>query len=141
AGPSSGPAPWVRTLRSVERAIDRRQHRLAVGVPELVLADLAELGGSEASELGLHLAGGQLVVAGNWERGAPADGPAGSVGAADDQVDGLAEMRAPGRRIDLITSPSEQPLEISEQLLGLLAATLDELGDEVVRVAASEPAS
>ena len=56
--------------------LDRRQHRLAVGVAALVVAHLAQLGGREVGEALGDLRGGQVVVAEDRERRADAGGAA-----------------------------------------------------------------
>src|SRR3954451_14863938 len=83
-----GPAPF--TLALLELLLDRRQHRLAVGVALLVVAHLAQLGGPEVAEALDDLRGGQVVVAEDRERGADAGGAACPVDLAQHALRGAA---------------------------------------------------
>jgi hypothetical protein len=112
---------------SAQRLLDRGQNRLTIRMPALVFADLAQLRRRETAQPTGDLAGRQVVVAGDRERRAEADRPPRPVARAHESVDGLRPASAPRGRADLIAAATEQLLDVTEQIIGALAAAADEL--------------
>src|SRR6516165_7335657 len=80
-----------------------------------VLANLAQLRRRQAREPLADLTGGQVVVVADRKRVADSDGP-------------------PSHGSDLIAPAADQALYVFEQIVGLLAAAVDELRHQVVGI-------
>src|ERR1700704_2910190 len=77
-----------------QRLLDRGEHRLAVRVAALVVADLAQLRRREVAEALRDLGGGEVVVAQDRERRRQAGGAAAAVDLAEHAVDARLGSRA-----------------------------------------------
>src|SRR4051812_45548252 len=115
---------------SVERLLDRREHRLAVRVAALVVAHLAQLGRIELAEPRLHLSRGEVVVAEDRERGPDPSRPARAVDLADHAIGGCGDGAA--------ERAAEHALELGQEVVGLPAAARQQLRRQVGRVLAGE---
>src|SRR5687768_2367335 len=109
------PPRMTGAARLLELLLDRRQHRLAVGVALLVVAHLAQLRGVEVAEALVDLGGGQVVVAEDRERRADAGDAARAVDLAQHAVGGAGDALAGAR-----AGAAEQPLDVLAQVVGLL---------------------
>src|SRR5437763_10349090 len=132
-------SPWRPEGSSGERLLDRREHRLPVGVPALVVANLPQLRRRQVPEPVLHLPRSHVVIAPDRERGPDRDAASGPVGAADDPVDRLRRTGAAGGRVPPLASLPEEPLQVGEELIGLVAPETNELGAELGGVGPCEP--
>ena len=107
----------------------------------LVGSDPAQLRRVELTQPLADLRNREVVVAGDWERGADADGPARAVGAADEPVDRFAAPGSRRRRIELLAAATEQAVDVTQELVGLLPPVSHEQRCQLVGVAARHPAA
>src|SRR3954452_21809012 len=130
--------------------LHRVEHRLAVRVPLLVVAHLAELGRRQTVEPALHLRGSEVVVAENREARPDACRAARTVGLGEHRI-GLVAGALGGSAscfAHLLASalrdgrPAlQEPLEVTHHGVGLLAAARHQTLDDRLRILGGHPAA
>src|SRR5205085_495433 len=141
----NGVSPRPAGQRLAQLLLDRTEHRLAVCMPALVVAHLAQLRRGEIPQTALDLGGRQLVVSGDREARADSGSPTGAIRLGERGIGDPHRTRAGAacRAPDLATGAAcgraagttgEQLLEIGEHVIGLLAPASYELRGELLGV-------